>query len=154
MRMTNAPIIESDKDLRSALVRMSELFDAPAGSDEAYEAEALAIMIESYERRTIPAVALDPVAAIAFAMEQRGYNYAALSKVIGSSARASDVMNRRRRLSLSMIRRLHSAFQIPLESLIDEVPIVASPKKQPGRRPLLAVSEAGSRMYGDSPRKK
>src|ERR1044071_142047 len=87
MRLVQTPIIESDEDLGLALARLNEIFDAPKGAPEADEAEALAIMIESYERRTLPEFPSNPVAAIRFAMEQRGYGYADLARVIGSAAR-------------------------------------------------------------------
>jgi HTH-type transcriptional regulator/antitoxin HigA len=152
MRTVSAPIIETEADLTLALARLNAIFDAAKGTTESDEAEALSIMIEAYERRTIQTGTTDPIGAIRFAMEQRGYGYADLVKVIGSAARASDILNGRRSLTLPMIRRLHKHFLIPLESLISDVPPTPMPRQKPGRKPALAVGERKGKTYDSGPR--
>jgi len=127
-------LIENESQLKAAFARLEELFDAPKGTDEGEEAEILSILIQDYERRTIPDAELDPVQVIQFVMEQRGFTYTDLARVIGSPARASDIMNRRRRLTVQMIRRLHTEFGIPSDLLIGEIQLTTSPKLKSGRR--------------------
>jgi len=148
MRTAPAPIIENEEDLATALARLSEIFDAERGTPEGDEFEVLATMIESYERKSFPLSAPNPVAAIRFAMEQRGYTYADLVKAVGSSSRASDIMNGRRALTLRVIRRLQEAFKIPLSCLISDTPPPSLPKQRPGRKPALAVGETSTSTYG------
>ncbi|HTQ11936.1 MAG TPA: helix-turn-helix domain-containing protein [Fimbriimonadaceae bacterium] len=146
MKSVNVPLIESDADLRVAIERLKDVFDAVEGP-EADEAEGLSIMIQDYERRTIPMSPADPVEAIRFAMEQRGYTWSDLAKALGSQSRASEIMNRRRALNLRMIRALHAEFKIPLESLVAEGQTGSAPRQKAGRKryaPGTGVPAAGT----------
>jgi len=114
----NIKPIRNDDDLQAAFARLSDIYQAPAGTPEADEMEVLAALIEAYENQHYPIAPPDPVDAIGFRMEQQGLTAKDLEPFIGSSGRVSDIMNRKRGLSLAMIKRLHAGLQIPYESLL------------------------------------
>lgn len=113
--------IRNEQDYEAALARIDELMDARAGTPEGDELDVLATLVEAYEARQFPIEAPDPVAAIVFRMEQQGLTRRDLEPYIGHSGRVAEVLNRKRGLSLTMIRRLHEGLDIPLESLIQPV---------------------------------
>lgn len=115
--MTIKPI-RSEKDLRAAFKRLEVIFQASAGAPEADELEVLTTLIEAYENKHYPISPPDPVEAIKFRMEQQGLSAADLQPFIGASGRVSEVLNRKRPLSLRMVKRLHDGLQIPYESLL------------------------------------
>jgi HTH-type transcriptional regulator / antitoxin HigA len=115
--MTVKPI-KTKKDYEQALERLETVFDAKKGSAEGDELEVLSILIERYEDDHFPIGLPDPIEAIKFRMEQLGYNQADLAKVVGLKSRASEILNRKRKLSLDMIRQLHDKLKIPTEVLI------------------------------------
>jgi len=110
--------IKSDSDYERALSRIDELMDAERDSPEGDELDVLTTLVEAYESRHFPIEPADPVDAILFRMEQHGLDRKDLEPYIGSRQRVSEVLNRKRGLSLEMIRRLHEGLQIPLENLI------------------------------------
>jgi len=110
--------IRTDADLDVAFQRLDAIYQAEAGTPEADEMEVLVALIEAYEQQHYPIAPSDPVAAIRFGMEQRGLTPRDLEPFIGSSGRVSEVLNRKRRLSLGMIKRLHQGLNIPYESLL------------------------------------
>ncbi len=89
------------------------------GTHEGDALEMLGLLITVYDDEHFPLGAADPVAAIEFQMHQRGLTRRDLEPFIGNRARVSDIMNRRRGLTLSMIRKLHAGLDIPLEALVD-----------------------------------
>ena len=113
-------IIKTEKEYESALERLSDIFDAPINSPEGDEAELLTILIENYEQEHYQIDAPDPIEAIKFRMEQMNMNKKDLAEVIGYKSRVSEILNRKRRLSLSMIRKLHKKLRIPYENLMTE----------------------------------
>ncbi|MGN6619191.1 MAG: helix-turn-helix domain-containing protein [Ilyomonas sp.] len=115
--MTVKPI-KTKKDYNRALERLETIYDAKKGSNEGDELEVLSILIEKYEDENFPIGLPDPIEAIKFRMEQLGYNQADLAKVIGLKSRASEILNKKRKLSLEMIRQLHEKMKIPTEVLI------------------------------------
>ena len=110
--------IRTHEDLQRAFIRMDELWGAAVGTPEGDELDILAILIERYEDEHFPLGASDPVAAIRFRMEQQNLTSKDLEPFIGSSGRVSEVLNRKRRLSLRMIKNLHEGLHIPYESLM------------------------------------
>ncbi len=110
--------IRNDDDLRAAFTQLENVFQAKAGTPEADEMEILVVMIEAYENRHYPISPADPVEAIKFRMEQQGLTPRDLEPFIGPSGRVSEVLNRKRALSLRMIKRLHDGLRIPYESLL------------------------------------
>lgn len=113
--------IHNEADHRAALERVEALMDAEPGTEEGDELEVLVALIEAYEDRHYPVEAPDPIEAIRFRMDQQGLTPKDLEPYIGHSGRVSEVLNRKRALSLQMIRRLHEGLGIPLESLIQPI---------------------------------
>lgn len=110
--------IKSESDYERALSRISDLMDAERDSPEGDELDVLTTLVEAYEARHHPIDLADPVDAILFRMEQQGLERRDLEPYLGSRQRVSEVLNRKRGLSMEMIRRLHEGLQIPLENLI------------------------------------
>lgn len=113
----NIKPIRDDADLRAAFQRLEVIFHADEGTPEADEMEILVTLIEVYENKHYPIHVSDPVDAIKFRMDQQGLTPRDLEPFIGPSGRVSEVLNRKRRLSVSMIKRLHDGLHIPYESL-------------------------------------
>lgn len=114
----NIKPIRNDVDLRDAFKRLEPLYQAQEGSAEADEMEILVTLIEAYENKHYPINSADPIEAIKFRMEQKGLTQKDLEPYIGSSWRVSEMLSRKRGLSLAMVRRLHEGLQIPYESLL------------------------------------
>lgn len=110
--------IKNEKDYNQALERLETIFDAMPGTPESDELEVLGILIDQYENEHFPIELPDPIEAIKFRMEQMGYNQNDLAKIIGLKSRASEILNRKRKLSLEMIRQLHERLNIPTDVLI------------------------------------
>jgi HTH-type transcriptional regulator / antitoxin HigA len=115
--MTIRPI-KTKKDYTQSLERLDKIFDAKKGSSEGDELEILSILIEKYEDEHFPIGMPDPIEAIKYRMEQLGYNQSDLAKVVGLKSRASEILNKKRKLSLDMIRQLHDKLKIPTDVLI------------------------------------
>lgn len=113
--------IKTPEDHKTALARIDALMDAEAGTPAVAELEALAILVEHYERTAFPIDPPSPIEAIRFRMEQMGYRQPDLARVLGSRSRASEIMTGSAKgLSLNQIRRLHREWHIPAEVLIRE----------------------------------
>lgn len=119
----NIKIIKSEQDHGAALARLSALMSASpsAGSEEENELELLALVIEDYERQVVPPVYPDPIEAILFRMDQMQLGRKDLIPYIGSASKVSEVLSRKRPLSLAMIRRLHQGLDIPADVLINDI---------------------------------
>lgn len=113
-----AKVIKTEEEYNQALKRLEVIFDAPSDSAKGDEAELLAVLIENYEDEHYPIDAPDPIEAIKFRMEQMDMDNNDLAKVIGYKSRVSEIFNRKRKLTLKMIRNLHEKLKIPYESLI------------------------------------
>ena len=114
----NIKPIKTKKDYKQALVRLEEIFEAKKGTSKGDELELLGLLVENYEDTNFPISFPDPVEAIKFRMEQLGYNQEDLANVVGLKSRASEILNRKRKLSLEMIRQIHERLNIPTEVLI------------------------------------
>jgi HTH-type transcriptional regulator/antitoxin HigA len=110
--------IKTKKDYEQALERLELIFDAKKGTEKGDELEILGMLIDMYEKEKFPIGFPDPVEAIKFRMEQLGYNQTDLANVVGLKSRASEILNRKRKLSLEMIRQIHDRLNIPTEVLI------------------------------------
>lgn len=117
--MTLKPI-RNEKDYNRALKRLEKVFDAKKGSAEGDELEILSILIDKYENEHFPIGMPDPIEAIKFRMEQMDMKQKDLAQVIGFNSRVSEVLNRKRKLTLNMIRKLSEALRIPTEVLVQE----------------------------------
>lgn len=114
----NIKPIKTKKDYLGALSRLESIFDAKLGTKEGDELEVLSILIEKYEDDHFPIGMPDPIEAIKFRMEQLGYNQNDLAKLVGLKSRASEILNKRRKLTLEMVRKLHLGLNIPTGVLI------------------------------------
>ena len=117
-----AHLIHDDAEHAAALIELDALLDAvPApGTPQADELQLLALVIEMYEKQRWPFELPDPVDAILFVMDQRGLTRRDLEEYLGSRSRVSEVLARKRGLSIRMIRALHEGLGIPLEVLVQE----------------------------------
>lgn len=116
----NVKIIKTEEEYNQALKRLEVIFDAPVDSPEGDEAELLSILIEKYKDEHYPIETPDPIEAIKFRMEQMDMSNQDLAEVIGYKSRVSEIFNRKRKLTLNMIRNLHRKLKIPYESLITD----------------------------------
>ena len=112
--------IKTEEDYKQALVRLEMIFDAPINTKEGDELEILGMLIDNYEKMHYPIEMPDPIEAIKFRMEQLNYNNSDLAQIIGLKSRVSEILNKKRKLSIGMIRKLHNAWQIPAEVLVQE----------------------------------
>ena len=110
--------IKNEHDYRRVMKEIDALMDAKPNTPAGDRLDVLATLAEAWEERHYPIDAPDPIAAIEFAMEQRGLNRRDLEPYIGSRARVAEVLNHKRSLTLAMIRRLHEGLGIPAEVLI------------------------------------
>ena len=110
--------IKNQNDYNQALERLEVIFDAKMNTPEGDELEVLGILIDQYENENFQLDLPDPIEAIKFRMEQMGYNQKDLAKIVGLKSRASEILNRKRKLSLEMIRQLHEKLHIPTDVLI------------------------------------
>ena len=110
--------IKNESDYDAALVEISELMDARANTPEGDRLDVLVTLVEGYEEKHWRVNPPDPIEAIKLRMQQRGLSRSDLEKVLGSKSRVSEVLNRKRPLTIEMIRRLHDKLGIPAESLI------------------------------------
>jgi HTH-type transcriptional regulator/antitoxin HigA len=115
--MTIKPI-RNDDDLRAVFRRLEFIFQAEEQTPEADERDVLVTLVEAYENKHYDFGPADPVEAIKFRMEQQGLTARDLEPFIGPSGRVSEVLNRKRGLSLRMVKRLHAGLKIPYESLL------------------------------------
>ncbi len=119
----NIKPIKTEADYEIALMRVGDLMDAQIDTPEGDELDVLALLVERYEAQHYPIAAPNPVEAIRFRMEQYGLHDKDLVPYIGHSGRVSEVLNYRRKLTLPMIRKLHTRLNIPTESLIQDYPL-------------------------------
>ncbi len=110
--------IKTKKDYQQALQRLESVFDAKPGTKEGDELEILSILINNFEEQHYPIDFPDPVEAIKFRMEQLGMDQSDLAKVVGLKSRVSEILNRKRKLTLDMVRKLHKELLIPTEVLV------------------------------------
>ncbi len=114
----NIKPIKNSQDYELTLLAIDALWDAKPNTSNGDKLDILVTLVEAYEQKYFPIEAPDPVEAIKFRMQQQGLVAADLVKFMGQRSRVSEVLNKKRKLSISMIRSLHQHLNIPLESLI------------------------------------
>jgi HTH-type transcriptional regulator/antitoxin HigA len=114
--------IRTDEDHQAAVAEIERLWDAEPGSEAFNRLDVLATLVDAYEARRWPLEALDPVDTLRAEMELNGRSLSDLGEVIGRN-RATEVLKRQRPLTLAMVRKLHAAWRIPADRLIDEYPL-------------------------------
>ncbi|MGN6248999.1 MAG: helix-turn-helix domain-containing protein [Ginsengibacter sp.] len=116
--------IKTAKDYRNALARLELIFDAPVNTKEGDEAEILSLLIENYENEHYPIEAPDPIEAIKIRMEELDMRPKDLVGVIGGKSRVSEVLNRKKRLTVDMVRKLERLLQISASVLVNNYNLV------------------------------
>jgi HTH-type transcriptional regulator/antitoxin HigA len=116
--MTELRPIRREADYEAAVAEIERLWGAKAGTPEGDRLDVLATLVDAYEAEHDPIDPPDPIEAIRFRMEQQGLTRKDLERILGSRIRVSEILNRKRGLSIAMIRRLHETLGIPAEVLI------------------------------------
>lgn len=111
-------VIKNKTQYQNYLNRFEEIFLAKSNTSEGKEAQLLALVIKDYEDKNFVIASPGPVEAIKYRMEQMNISKKELGEILGFSSRVSDVLNRKRKLTLEMVRNLHEKLNIPLESLV------------------------------------
>lgn len=111
--------IKTEKDYRNALERLEVIFDAPIDTKEGDEAEIISLLIENYENEHYPIEAPDPIDAIKIRMEELNMRQKDLVGIIGGKSRVSEILNRKKRLTVDMIRELERILQISASVLVN-----------------------------------
>jgi len=117
--------VKTESDYKNALKRLDEIFDAPVGSPESDEADVLAILIDEYEKKHYPIEAPDPIEAIKIRMKELQLKQVDLVNEIGGKSRVSEVLNRKRKLTVEMIRKLASKLNLSADILISDYQLLA-----------------------------
>jgi HTH-type transcriptional regulator / antitoxin HigA len=110
--------IRDRENHQAALAEIERLFDAPQGTPEFDKLEILITLVEAYEQKHEPILPPEPIEAILYYMESRGLTRQDLEPAIGSRDRVAEILNRKRSLTLEMIRKLHQQLGIPAQTLI------------------------------------
>ncbi len=110
--------VKNDRELNRALKRVDELWGAKPGTPKGDELDVLMLLVEKYEDEHFAIPTSDPIEAIKFLMEQNNMSRKDLEPYIGKSGRVSEVLGRKRNLTLAMIKKLHAGLKIPYECLI------------------------------------
>jgi len=121
--------IRTDKDHRSALAQIEKLWGARAGTPAGDKLDILLVLVETYEERRWPLKSrrrFDPVDVLHFAIDELGHTQAELAKILGSRSRASEVLARRRPLTLEMIQKITASWKIPADLLVQPYRVTAS----------------------------
>jgi len=116
--MADVKPIRTERDYESAMAEIEKLWGAKSGTPKGDRLDVLATLVDAYEAEHFPMDAPDPVEAIKFRMEQQGLKRKDLEGIIGSRGRIAEVLDRKRGLSIAMIRKLHAELGIPAEVLI------------------------------------
>jgi len=144
--MTSAGIqihpIRTNSDYERAVARISRLMSAAPGTPEGDELDVLATLVEAYEAKHHAMDAPDPVTAIQFRMEQQGLTRKDLEPLIGSRARVSEVLTRKRSLTLDMVRRVKYGLGISADLLIGSTPVKVLVEAKAGRGSLPVARAA------------
>ena len=116
----NIKPIKTEEDYQNALERLENIFDAKPNSKDGDELEILVLLIDNYEKIHFPIELPDPIEAIKFRMEQLNYSNQDLAQIIGLKSRVSEILNKKRKLSINMIRKIHEALSISTDVLVQK----------------------------------
>jgi len=116
----NIKLIKTDSDYQQALKRLEVIFDAAIGTSESDEADVLGLMIDDYEKKHYPIEAPDPIEAIKIRMEEMQLKQIDLINEIGGKSRVSEILNRKRKLTVDMIRKLTARLNLSPGLLIND----------------------------------
>lgn len=121
--MVTVTPIRTEQDYEAALAEIEGVMDARPGTPDGDRLDVLATLVQAYEAKHHAIDPPDPVELIRFAMEARGLRPVDLEPMIGGSGRVSEILNRKRPLTLSMIRRLHEEWGLPADVLVRDYPL-------------------------------
>lgn len=124
MKAMHIKVIKTEPEYLKALRAVDAIFSAKPDTPEGDQLELLTLLIEQYENRHYPIAAPDPIEAIKFRMEQTGMSISELGEVLGYRSRASEILSRKRRLTLPMIRNLSNKLHIPAEVLLQDYKLI------------------------------
>ena len=116
--MADVKPIRSEADYEAALAEIENLWGAKSGTPKGDRLDVLATLIDAWETVQYPFASPDPIEAIKFRMEQMQLSKSDLGDILGYTSRVSEILNRKRKLTLEMVRNLHKKLNIPLESLV------------------------------------
>ena len=116
----NVKLIKTEEDYKSALSRLEVVFDAPVGTPESDEADVLALLVDEYEKKHYPIEAPDPIEAIKIRMEEMQLKQADLISEIGGKSRVSEILNKKRKLTVEMIRNLAARLNLSASLLVHD----------------------------------
>jgi HTH-type transcriptional regulator / antitoxin HigA len=116
----NIKFIRTEEEYQNALKRLESLFDAKTGTPESDEADILGLMIDEFEKKHYPIEAPDPIEAIKIRMEEMDLKQTDLAEALGGKNRVSEILNRKRKLTLEMIRNLAKRLNLSPEVLISD----------------------------------
>jgi len=116
----NIKPIKTKKDYEDALKRIDGLMGAKKGTAKGDELDVLSTLVEAYEQHHFPISEPDPIAAIEHRMEALGFDRKDLAPILGSKSRVSEVLGRKRKLTMEMVRKLHKKMGIPAQTLIQD----------------------------------
>ena len=137
--------IRTELDHAAAVDRISQLMSARPGTAEGDELNTLATLANAWETRHQAVAAPDPITAIQFRMEQQGLTRKDLEPILGSRARVSEVLSRRRSLTLNMIRRLRDSLHLSADVLIQRPSMDSAPQRKRAVRPAASLVSARTR---------
>ena len=137
--------IHTEEEYRAALEEIDKIFDAEPGTPEGDRLEVLVTLVEAYEEKYYRLPLPDPVEAIAFQMDRQGLTRKDLEPLIGNRARVSEILNRKRPLSLRMIRNLSKGLGIPTEILVQEYPTESDIDEEENEVPVSRVVRGKTR---------
>jgi HTH-type transcriptional regulator/antitoxin HigA len=120
----NIKLIKNNTDYQKAIKRLEEIFDAKIGTPDSDEADILALMVDEYENKNFPIEAPDPIEAIKIRMEDLNLKQSDLADALGGKNRVSEILNRKRRLTLEMIRNLTKMLNLSPGLLIQEYQLI------------------------------
>ena len=120
----NIKPIRTEKDYKNALKRLEQIFDSSPKSKEGEEAEILSLLIKNYENKYYPIEAPDPIEAIKIRMEEMGLKQKDLVGVIGGKSRVSEILNKKKRLTVDMIRKLEKILHMSASILITNYELI------------------------------
>ncbi|MCD4674886.1 MAG: transcriptional regulator [Desulfobacula sp.] len=120
----NIKPVKTESDYRLALKRLEEIFNASIGTPESDEADILGLLIDEYEKKHYPIKAPDPIEAIKIRMEEMHLKQVDLVDAIGGKSRVSEILNRKRKLTVEMIRNLTKKLNLSAGVLINDYQLV------------------------------
>ena len=120
----NISLIKNEEDYQIALKRLEVIFDAAIGTSESDEADVIGLLIDDCEKKHYPIEAPDPIEAIKIRMEEMQLKQIDLAIEIGGKNRVSEVLNRKRKLTVDMIRKLTTRLNLSAEVLINDYQLI------------------------------